>query len=70
MILLNNLRGGEFALNCELIETITENPDTTIQLVNGRIHIVQESMKDVIDKVVAYHQKIYQNQFGSVGKED
>lgn len=43
MIKLNNLRGGAFVLNCDLIETISENPDTTIRLVNGQIYIVHET---------------------------
>ena len=55
MITLNNLRGGAFVLNCDLIETITENPDTTIRLVNGQIYIVHETMQEVVDKTIEYH---------------
>lgn len=58
MIILNKLRGGTFALNCDLIETISENPDTTILLTNGKIYIVQESMQEVIDKTAQYHSRI------------
>ena len=58
MIKLNNLRGGAFVLNCDLIETISENPDTTIRLVNGQIYIVHETMQEVVDKTVEYHQMI------------
>ena len=32
MIILTNLRGTEFVLNCDLIEMVTSNPDTTITL--------------------------------------
>lgn len=60
MITLNKLRGGEFTINCDLIETITENPDTTIVLTNGNLYIVQESMQEVIDKAIEYHRKIMQ----------
>jgi flagellar protein FlbD len=59
MIILTKLRGGEFALNCDLIETVTENPDTTILLSNGNLVIVQESMQEVIDKTIEYRRKIY-----------
>ena len=58
MITLNNLRGGAFVLNCDLIETITENPDTTIRLVNGRIYIVHETMQEVVDKTIEYHRLV------------
>lgn len=58
MIKLNNLRGGAFVLNCDLIETISENPDTTIRLVNGQIYIVHETMQEVVDKTIEYHQMI------------
>lgn len=58
MILLNKLRGGTFVLNCDLIETITENPDTTILLTNGKIYLVHESMQEVIDKTIEYHRQI------------
>ncbi len=59
MILLNKLRGGVFTLNCDLIETIAENPDTTILLTNGNIYIVQESMQEVVNKTIEYRRKIY-----------
>ncbi len=58
MIILNKLRGGTYALNCDLIETISENPDTTILLTNGNIYIVNESMQEVIDKATEYHHKV------------
>lgn len=58
MIVLTKLRGDAFALNCDLIETISEKPDTTILMTNGSIHIVKESMQEVIDKTVDYRRKI------------
>ncbi len=58
MIILKTLRGEEFALNCDLIETISENPDTTMLLTDGKVYIVQESMQEVIDKTIEYHRKI------------
>ena len=41
MIILKTLRGEEFTLNCDLIETISENPDTTMLLTNGKMYIVR-----------------------------
>lgn len=61
MIILKKLNGSEFALNCDLIETIQENPDTTIRLSNGNIYIVGESMREVIDLTAEYRRRIYGN---------
>lgn len=60
MIVLTNLRGAEFVLNSDLIETITTNPDTTITLTNGSLHIVLESRDEVIQKTVDFKRKIFQ----------
>ena len=59
MITLTKLRGDTFVLNCDLIETVSENPDTTILLTNGNIHIVREPMQEVVDKTIEYHRKIH-----------
>lgn len=61
MIILTKLKGERFTLNCDLIETVSENPDTTILLVNGGLYIVKESMQEVIDKTIEYRRKIYRN---------
>ena len=47
MIIVTNLRGEEFTVNCDLIETISENPDTTMLLTSG------------INKAVEYHKMIH-----------
>ena len=61
MIVLTKLRGERVTLNCDLIETITENPDTTILLTNGSLHIVKEPMQEVIDKTVEFRRRIYRD---------
>ena len=61
MIVLTKLRGERFTLNCDLIETITENPDTTILLTNGSLHFVKEPMQEVIDKTVEFRRRIYRD---------
>ncbi|WP_418421711.1 flagellar FlbD family protein [Anaerotruncus colihominis] len=60
MIVVTKLKGERFVLNCYLIETISENPDTTISLTNGDLYIVRESMQEVIDKTIDFKRKIYQ----------
>ena len=59
MILLKKLNGEEFVLNCDLIETIMENPDTTILLTNGKHLIVRESNEEVVDKVVEFRREAF-----------
>ena len=65
MILLSKIDGEQFILNCDLIETIYERPDTTIHLTNGNIYLVKESMDEVIRKAVSYHKEIFSNLFNN-----
>ncbi len=54
MIILTKLNGQEFALNHKIIETIQENPDTTIKLSNGNTYIVKEPLDFVLRKIKKY----------------
>ncbi|MBC3797087.1 flagellar FlbD family protein [Acetobacterium tundrae] len=57
---LNKQRNGEkFFLNCDLIETIEEKPDTTIKLVNGKNYVVSDSAAQVISKIIAFKRGLY-----------
>lgn len=64
MIILTKLRGEEFVLNSDLIETITENPDTTILLTTGKRLIVRESQREVIDKVAEFKRRTMEGIWG------
>ena len=57
MIILTKLNGQKFALNNRLIETIQENPDTTIKLSNGNVYIVEEPMETVLNMITMYDKK-------------
>ena len=59
MIPLSKLNGEEFILNCDLIEMIMENPDTTILLTNGNHLIVRESKEEVVERVAAFRRKTF-----------
>lgn len=61
MIRLTKLNDVEFALNCDLIETVLENPDTTIRLTDGNMYIVKESMQEVVNRTIAFKREIYSN---------
>ena len=58
MIIVHRLNGAEFAINSELIETVEENPDTTITLVGRRRFLVAETVDEVIEAVTEYRRSI------------
>lgn len=55
---LNKTGDEKFILNCDLIETIEERPDTTIRLVNGKHFVVTESAAEVVSRVVMFKKEI------------
>ncbi|MCZ8155291.1 MAG: flagellar FlbD family protein [Leptospira sp.] len=59
MVILHRLKGAEFILNADLIETIEANPDTVISLVNEKKFIVMETVTEVLDKVLSYKSRIH-----------
>ena len=59
MIVLTKLNDKEVIINCELIELIESNPDTTITMTTGRKIIAKESVEEVISKAIEYKQKIH-----------
>jgi len=59
VIRLTRLKGKEFVLNAEMIESIEALPDTTITLFNGRRYIVLEKVDEVVEKVLEYKRKAY-----------
>lgn len=59
MITLTKLNGEKFVLNCDLIEIITENPDTTILLTNGKHLLVREPKEQVVNKVVEFKRNTF-----------
>lgn len=63
MIKVNRLksRDHDFVLNAELIETVEETPDTVITLTNGKKLIVEESMDEIVRKVMDYRRAIFRN---------
>ncbi len=55
MIFLTKLDGKEFLLNEQLIETVTETPDTVIVLSNGHSLIVREGMREIQTRIIEYN---------------
>ena len=46
-------------LNCDLIESIEETPDTVVTLTSGNRLVVRDSMAQVQEKIVEFKRKIY-----------
>lgn len=51
MITVTRLNGHAVSINPDLIERISENPDTTIYLVDGSSLIVLEPMDEVVERI-------------------
>lgn len=45
---------ADMVLNADLIETIEETPDTVITLTSGKKIIVEESMDEIVRRVMDY----------------
>lgn len=60
MIALTRINGLPMVLNDDLIEQIESMPDTIVRLTNGQKVVVRETPTEVIDRVVAFRQRVYQ----------
>lgn len=54
MIILTKLNGEKFMLNPDLIEIVTENPDTVITTSTGHLYIVEQSMNEILSLIKEY----------------
>lgn len=61
MIKLTKLNGRKFFLNCELIKTLEQTPDTVITLTLGEKLMVLESTEEVISATMEYRKRLYQD---------
>ena len=59
MIALTRLNGHPLMINCDLIESLEETPDTVVTLVSGNKLVVRDKMRDVQDKIIEFKRKIY-----------
>lgn len=59
MIALTRLNGHPLMLNCDLIESLEETPDTVVTLVSGNKLVVRDKMRDVQQKIIEFKRKIY-----------
>lgn len=59
MIELTDLNGITFVLNCSMIESIKNIPETKVTLLNGNYYLVKETPDEIINKTIEYNRKIY-----------
>ena len=59
MIVLTKLNDQKFVLNHHMVETIQENPDTTIKLSDGNVYIVKEPLEIVLQMIYKYEKGIH-----------
>ncbi|MCG9875355.1 MAG: flagellar FlbD family protein [Leptospiraceae bacterium] len=60
MIVVHRLKGEEFVINANLIETIEANPDTVISLTTDRKFVVKETVPEVLKLIKNYHKEVIQ----------
>lgn len=58
MIRLHRIRGEEFFLNADLVESVESTPDTVVTLFDGRKIVVGESVEDVVDRIRVFRASI------------
>ena len=58
MIKLTKLNDEVFVVNCNQIESIEMIPETKVVLMNKDFYIVQESIDDIIGKIIEFNGKI------------
>ena len=61
MIELTKYNEQVFLLNCDLIETVEETPDTVITLINGKKLIVKENRTEIYERIDDYRKKTLQS---------
>lgn len=59
MIIVSRLNGEQFAINCDLIETMETHYDTVIRLSNGNKYIVSEPVDVIIERIKEYRKSIF-----------
>ena len=58
MIKVTARDGSEMYLNCDLIEMVTETPDTHITLSNGKSYLFLEPAKVVVGRIISFRARV------------
>lgn len=68
MIKVTTMAGTEMYLNADLIESITETPDTHITLSNGNKYIVLEPARVLVGRIVNFKARVLRHAGPDTGK--
>jgi flagellar protein FlbD len=69
MIELTQLNGTIVTINCDLIETVENIPETKVTLTTDKYLLVAETREEITEKVITYRRKVFQGLFdGSLQK--
>ena len=58
MIEITKMDGEEITINAELIESIQATPDTVVTLTTNKKLVVEDSVDEIVEKVIAYKKNI------------
>jgi flagellar protein FlbD len=58
MIQLTRLNNSKVSVNSDLIKWVEQNPDTVITLLNGEKLLVQETVEQVLDRVIEFRRQL------------
>jgi flagellar protein FlbD len=58
MIQLTRLNNSKVSVNSDLIKWVEQNPDTVITLLNGEKLLVQETVEQVVDRVIEFRRQL------------
>ncbi|WP_295011314.1 flagellar FlbD family protein [uncultured Microbacterium sp.] len=58
MIIVTRLDRTRFAVNPDLITRVLVSPDTTVHMVDGRVHVIREGLDELVELIVAYRARV------------
>lgn len=58
MIHLTRLNNSQFTINSDLIKCVEQSPDTVITLLSGEKILVQETVEEVVERVVEFRKRL------------
>lgn len=58
MITLTKFNDKKVVINSNQIEYVEAIPESKIVMMNGKFHIVQESIEEIIEKTIEYNNKV------------
>jgi flagellar protein FlbD len=58
MINVTRLDGTPMVVNADLVLTVESTPDTAVSLITGARILVKEAVDEVVERAIAYRQRI------------